>query len=270
VTVTWSMILGYGYVWSAGLDERGRIIDQVTVTVADRTGPDGGPARETRLRRVDVSPASAQAGDSPAGPAADTVALPTCSPRVVPKTSSFVGYDATGRAMGFMGVPFLAGPKFAMGLDGTLWCTGSDEYVIVHRTIGSGDTLHVIRGTYAAVPVTQRERDDAIASANTFLSRYARRDLDASVIPATKPIIERIDVDRAGNVWVRRTAATTNGLNTWEVYDARGRRVATATAAFSPRTGVPLFITEREMYVVVTDGDGVPSVVRAKITHDSR
>ena len=164
----------YGYVWQTGLDERGRIVDEISVQSLTQRGPDGRPANETRLRLVDVRPEAVRAAADTAlfGPPADTVAVPFCSPRVPPRTVSFVGYDATGSAAGFISVPFLPRPLMAYGLDGTLWCTGSDEFTILHRSVATGDTLHTIRGTYPAVPVTAQERRDAIAAADRFLARY--------------------------------------------------------------------------------------------------
>lgn len=258
-------ILRWGFYWQAGIDERGRIIDVVNVNVPGKTQPDGRPLLEQRLRRVDVSTAAAAAADTGAtGPRADTVAFPVCAPRIAPRAASFTGYDANGRAAGYTTIPFLPQPQLAFGLDGTLWCSGSDDYIVVHRAIGPGDTLHVIRANYPALPVTAQERTDGIEGAMRFLSRYPRNDMNASLIPATKPIIQRLVVDRTGRVWVYRTQPSTTSTS-WEVYDATGQPLATATFGFAYAASRPMFVTNDAVYVIALDADGVPSVVRAKI-----
>jgi hypothetical protein len=260
-------ITGYGYLWEAGFDSRGRIIDPITVTSATLKGPDGQPSRERVYRRVDVTSRAPVAGDtSVVGPPADTVPHTTCFPRTPLKTPSFVGYDTTGRAMAYSGIPFAPRSQSVLGQDGTLWCTGSDEYAVVHRTVGRNDSLHFIRGTYPAPPVTAAERDEAIAAATKFLARYARKDMDVSLIPGTKPIVEQIALDRAGRVWVRRTPTSATAPSVWEVYDPTGKILARATANFTFRSPVPPFITDDAMYVVLSDEDGVLTAVRARIT----
>jgi hypothetical protein len=260
-------ILSYGYVWEVGLDRRGRIVDRITVEAPGRRGPDGEPVREARLRLVDVSERPQRSADSTAiGPPADTVAIPTCNQRVAPREYSFIGRDTSGRAMGYMSVPYLPRSLFVFGLDGTLWCTGGDEYVVLHRAIGGGDTLHSVRANFPPVAVSARERSEAIESANRFLARYARKDLDVSLVPQTKPAITDLDLDREGRVWVRRSAPEGSAPLTWEVYDAAGRRVATASSPHVLLSAATPFITNDEAYFIVRDEDGVPGIVRFRIT----
>ena len=247
-------ITGYGYLWEAGLDAAGRIADPISVPT-DRPGPYGRPTRERRLRLVTT-----------AGRIVDTIPAAGCDQRNPPARTFFrgSGIGPNGPGNTNMSIPFLPQPIAAMDGRGGYWCTPNDEYLLVHRALGSSDILHAIRIPYSRLPVPRAERQEAIEKMRTTLSRYTVNDADYSLVPDTRPVFERLDVDDQGLLWARRTVPTGSPIR-FDIYDATGRAVATLTTTIPFARYVPLRFRGDHVYGVFNDGDDVPHVVRARI-----
>lgn len=227
-------IYSFGYLWDGIVDTAGRIIDRIRLP---------GPEREARLRRTDLATGSA-----------DTLALHSCGAPAVP---------AYAFPRGFASVPFAGGPVSIVDPRGYTWCADTREYTVLQRRIGSADTVRVIRGTASPVPVTAAERDSAVAAIGEFMKDVGEADVDWSLIPDHKPILEALDVDAAGRLWVR--VATPEHGTRFDVFDSTGAQVATAAAAVElPRHLHPV-IRGDELYAVVLDSLDVPSVVRLRV-----
>ncbi len=247
----------YGYIWEAGVDAEGRILDKMSA-VTDRIDPaTKRPAYEQRIRRVRTD-----------GTIADTVPGPSCSPRNPPGKTAFTGSTPGGGNTG-MTIPFL--PRTLVAFDGAngYWCAPSDEYVLVHRSLATGDTLHTVRKPYTRVPVTKEQRDEAIADARRTLARHKDIDADYSLIPTVQPVFQRLDVDDKRQLWARRTTAPGSPAAI-DVYDITGKHIAVVTTTIPLRTYVPVHIQGDFVYGSALDEDDVQYVVRARIVRGGR
>ncbi len=153
----------HGWLWEAGVDAEGRILDQILVPTANPGA--GGNPWEGRLRRVRTD-----------GGIADTVALPECMQREPPATWSFTGSRSGPRGGGgSYAIPFLPRAVRAFDGKGGIWCSPNDEYLLVYRTVGAPDTVRTVRLPYARVPVSDAEREAEVGKVKAFLSRLLAR-----------------------------------------------------------------------------------------------
>ena len=249
-------IRSYGFLWEAGVDLQGRVLDPMLIT-SDRVDPaTKRPIMEPRIRRVRLD-----------GTVVDTIPAAVCDQRSPPARTSFTG-STPGVGNRFISIPFL--PRTLSVLDGRsgYWCSPNDEYLLAHRSVPSGDTLHVVRQRYARIPVSREQRDSAVASARKALAEYRNVDADYSLIPSVQPVFQRLDVDDQGRLWARRVTA--DRVPVTDVYDGTGRQVATVTTTLGFSSYVPLRIQGDFVYGVVRDQDDVPYVVRARIIRGAR
>lgn len=250
----------YGYLWDAGFDPEGRILDPIYI----RDNPaDKSPQapQQRRIRRV-----------RPDGTVVDTIGAPECTLRNLPTKTNFTGStpsrNGRGGGMMTMSIPYFPRPQTAFDGRGAYWCAPNDEYVLLHRSLTKPDTLHAVRQTYARIPVTRAERDSTVESAKKSLGRYEQIDVDYSLIPDTKPVFQRLDVDDRSQLWARKT--TPGGTPpTFDVYDGNGRLVATVTTTLR-FAYLPMYFRGEYAYGVVQDADDVPYVVRARIVRTPR
>ncbi len=251
-------IQGYGFLWEAGLDGEGRIIDPVSIRTG-RTDEKGRPVSERRLRRVRTDGA------------ADTIPVPTCTYGREPLKVSFSGENpgaGPGQPLNtFIGIPFFPRPLVAIDGRGGFWCAPNNEYVLVHFALEKGDTVRTVRTPYTRLPVPHAERDSAIARVKKSLSAYKLVDADYSLVPTTHPVFSRLDVSDTGQLWARRTTQA-GTASAFDVYDANGRRIATADATLRFVAHLPVHVRGDHVYGVVLDEDEIPTVVRARIVRE--
>jgi hypothetical protein len=208
-----------------------------------------------RLRRVRTD-----------GTVVDTIALPSCAQRAPPAKFRFTGSDPGGM---MMRIPFLAATLWVPDGRGGAWCSPNDEYVLVHRRLGSADTLNAVRRPYTRLPVSSAERDSAEARARKTLAKYRVVDADYSLIPKVHPIFSRLNHDDKGNVWARLVTPT-GSESRFDVYDSNGRQVATVTTRVPFRPAFPIHVRGDHVYGVALDEDDVQHVVRARIVRGPR
>ena len=235
---------GYSYIWSGIVDPQGRIVEYFPVRGADGKSV-------SRYRRISDSKV-------------DTIAMPTCHPKVTPPPA-FSG-RAANRGK-YMAVPFA--PRLIVFLDsrGTQWCTQGADYLIYNSDLEKGDTSVVIRSASARLPVTAAERAFQIHLIDSSFAAYPEKDVDYSRIPALKPAIQNMFADRNGRLWVQRTPADSTAPSVFDVWDSKGKQLATAKFGFKVPAYRPVFVNDDYVYAVTVDEDDVPYVVRAKITH---
>jgi hypothetical protein len=235
-------IPGYSFPWSGGVDSAGRIYDW-TFTVGPFSREPG--LQESRFEnfalRID-----------PALGMADSVALPFHGERY---------YRARG---GTSAIPFQGSFLWTIDAGGRVWLTHTDAYRIFQLS-ERGDTLLIVEREHEPLPVTSAERAYAIAGLERWMEGRGggRVDLDYSVIPSLHPAIENFDLDDAGRLWVR--PVTKSETTSFDVYDATGQLIATATAdrrIYPPR---PVRISGGSAWFVISDSLDVDYVVRAVI-----
>ena len=249
-------IRSFGYLWGAGIDAEGRFIDPVLVTT-DRVDPaTKRPVSEPRIRRVRND-----------GTIIDTIQAAVCEQRTPPAKTSFTG-STPGVGNSFYGIPFLPRPLMVFDGRSGYWCTPSDEYLLAHRSLANGDTLHAVRKPYTRVPVTREQREKAIKDARTSLARYKDIDADYSRIPSAHPVFQRLDLDDKGQLWARRVTADSS--RAIDVYDAAAKQIATVTTTIPFQAHLPMHIRGDFVYGVIRDEDDVPYVVRARIVRGGR
>jgi hypothetical protein len=237
---------GYGYIWNGMVDRTGVLHEFFPVQET--------PRAESRpfIRRF-----------HPVGKI-DTLPLPSCADRTgrSPEQRVFFGRGA-GRSR-TMSVPFLPSPTMTWDPRGFVWCSSSDRYEVLQLGIARGDTLRRITLNVEPIEVTRAERDAAIARVRAAFQELGVPDPDFGLIPRTKPVIQALDVDDTGRLWVRRTGSDTT-KTLFDVWDDRGRHLAQLEAPFRISPYWHPVIRGNTLYTVVVDEDDVPYVVRARI-----
>jgi hypothetical protein len=249
-----SALTGFGYIWHGYFDTAGRMVNQISVPNPKPSAPNGidySNRYHPMLERRSMT--SNQA---------DTIPELSCTPpdRTIRNWS---GRSARGGIV--MGVPFRAFGSIARSPQDFGWCADGGKYAIYRLRLGRGDTLQVIRGKAAPIPVTATERDSAVASAKAL---FVRSHLDPAIvspgdIPPVKPVIISLLLDDQNRLWVRLTSAV-KGHTRYDVYDAKGAEVGTIDLTAAIREE-PVLIRGNKLYAVVLDADDVPSVVRYRI-----
>lgn len=238
---------GWTSPWGARFDDQGRLVERFAF-------PSTPGSRDLRMhfRRLRSD-----------GAVIDTLRFPSCPIRAA--APPFVGRSADGTPGLFRTVPFQPQLFYVLDSRGTLWCTPGDEYVVYNYNLQSGDTIAVVRSAAPRPRVTAEERAAIVAQMDSMFAKFPIREVDYSRIPATKPAISGIFTDDLGRLWVQRTQ-TGAGTSEFDVWDSRGRQVASARLNFRVKMDLlSPFVTGDHLYAVIVDEDDVQYVVRAKI-----
>jgi hypothetical protein len=240
----------YGYTWDGVIDQQGRAIDRISVRPVAVAS--GAVRSEAMYRFVDENGK------------ADTVEAPKCPAREAPPDPSFLRFTGNGGSM-FMSLPFLPQTQVVTTRAGTAWCTAAAEYSLSTGRLGQ-PMREVVALKVAPLEVTREERQRSLDRIDSLTRRYGKMIGDPSLMPRTKPVIERIHGDPAGRVWVRTTAAPA-AAPSFDVFDPSGRAVAHVASGASRRKMNPYltWITDTHLYSVEMNDDDVPAVVRYRI-----
>lgn len=239
------LITGYAYRWDARVDSAGLIHDRIWL---ERPNGVSGQAH----RRI-----------APDGSVRDTVAETSCpaSSRPPPPTYRV----SNGQSEIVLQVPFLPTHLRAIDPRGHVWCAMSDRYEVTRVRSSDGAPVAVARGSASALPVSRAERDSVVEVLRKMLAPFGGiGKVDLSLIPSVKPMIVALDVDDRGRLWVRRESADP-GRTEFDVFDASGRALASASAPFRIPSDARVQVTGDLMYTVALDGDDVPYVIRARV-----
>lgn len=224
-------ITSYGYVWDGGIDGAGRLLDPVTLGIGDSAVP-------------------ALARRSLATGVADTVPLPRCRAAPVP---------AYRLPHGFIEVPFASGAYARLDPPGFFWCGDSRRAEILQYRLGDTVLLRRFGSAVQPAPVSVAEHDSAIARVQAFMKRAGAANLDYSLIPATKPVLYRVDSDDRGRLWMQVLDRT--GFRAL-VFDSTGNQVADADLPFSPGPWLPTIVRGDRLYAITRDSLDVVSITR--------
>jgi len=190
----------------------------------------------------------------------DTIPLPQYRGELFTHSSKSAG----GVSMMSAGVPFT--PSLAWRLDarGFLWFGITAPYRIYQGRLG-GDTVRIVERVYDPIPVTSAERAKSLERFSWFTQQGGQ--IDESRIPARKPAFERFYVDDRGGLWVvpEVAAQDTAGGTPFDVFDGEGRYLGRLRAPWAVSGSLPPVFRGDRLYVVTTDDDGVPYVVRGRI-----
>lgn len=236
---------GYGDVWRGAVDSLGRIIDYPVRTPIGGTDARTGYAlTEARVRIIH------------ADGRADTVGGVTCgtpAPTHVYRTPQ--GYTTS------FTLPLTADPQTVVTARGTVWCAPMATFQLLHASLGQ-PLRQLVSHTISATAVPAALRDSMVRSFQVFANSIGTLvDDGGHRIPTTYPVLQDIDADRDGRVWVRRTSGAASAPI--EVYDEMGSRVATVRV---PQTlSGRLFIGRAHLYNIQLDADDIPVVVRYRI-----
>lgn len=118
--------------------------------------------------------------------------------------------------------PYAPRPSLTFGPDGTTYFARGGEYrVDVYSA--DGDLVRVIQRPVQRLPVSDAERDSAIA----FIERTFEEgggEVPGSVdLPELKPAIVGLEVDSEGNLWVLNAQPSGDTVFQWSVHDPEGR-----------------------------------------------
>jgi sugar lactone lactonase YvrE len=190
----------------------------------------------------------------------DTIAdLASCGDEGIADAAMWVTKEGTSTR--YRGIPWAPEAHTAVGAAGETWCVpNSSRFEILRLVPGATDTAR-LRITIPDVPVTQAERDSAIAE----IEKQGPTGLDFSRIPTMKPAIDRINVDDEGRLWVRHTAS--DGAANFAVFSPAGALLATARLpGYQLGNHVPFVVRGDAIYTATVDHEDVPLVVRITIT----
>ncbi|HUF26436.1 MAG TPA: 6-bladed beta-propeller [Gemmatimonadaceae bacterium] len=242
-------VLSYGYVWNGTLDDRGRFWKPVTHSDAPPVFPPE-PGLNERSARAYLK------WFDPATETTDSVFLGEVTHR----------FHVTRIGGGWMnrGIPFSPQPMTLVDPGGGFWTTSGETYRIA-RLDERGDTLLVLEVAEAPAPVTSEDRQrfiDEIVERSPD-QRRAAEEL-AGLAPETKPIVDQLNLDDVGRLWVRRHAAEDeNPL--YDLFSRDGEYLGSVRLGFRPARHLPPRIRDGKLYALATDDLGVHTVVRANL-----
>lgn len=237
---------GYGYSWDGEFDRRGRLMEGIPVQ-----SPRGGP-RTSAIRRFD-----------PTNAKWDTIPVPQCSfPDGGSEQRNWSYHTATGG--GVIGVPFAPWPVSRMDPSGAWWCGSAVDYHLQLKQLEGGRVLADVRRSDPRVPIPPRVRDSVVAEYQTWSRKVPPGTIDVSRIPRTYPRFQSLEVDDRGRLWAWRHTA---GGTTIDVWSRAGVQAATLEWPSPHNASLRVIVRGDRLYVVISDDDGVPFVVRYKVIH---
>jgi hypothetical protein len=245
---------GFSFFWNAAADGAERIVESISVPTTRMDPATNRPVLEQKVRRIRVDGSVVM----------DTIRGSECTQRIAPSMTSFSSTMADSPIGVFVEIPFQAKPVTRYDGRGGYWCTPNDAYLITHRSLATGDTLHTVRKPYTRLPVPSAQRDSSIESVKKSLARYPVLKADFSLVPNTYPVFQRLDVDDMGRVWARRFTQQ-GSPSEYDLFDLTGRAVATVTTTLNFSAFLGLHIRGDNVYGVVHDADNVQHLVRARI-----
>lgn len=227
-------VQSFGFTWEGGMDSTERLIDRQLI----RT--DSGPA--WIVRRVDLATG-----------AIDTMPFPQCD---LEPHQSFV------LPKGVMGIPYAAEGETWLDANGSVWCANSDRAVAYRTPSGGAQPTDSFVSGAVAQAVTPEERAEAIADAEKFKLRAGDAKLDYGRIPTTKAVLQGVDLDAEGRLWMR---ITDSGGPALHVFNPDGEWIARVRLDHAPAAYVHMVFHGDHVYAVGHDSLGAPVVYRFRV-----
>ncbi len=220
------------WTWQGGIDTAGTLHETYRII---------GPSSSTSLLSLDSSLK-----------VTDTFPLPSYEGESyrIERPDMFVSYS----------VPFTPGLVWTFDPRGYIWLGVTAPYRI-YQTRLRGDTVRILERAYEAVPVAADEKDSAVAGLKSFTDQGGR--VDPSRIPDVKPAFAGFFLDDRGHLWVEPVVKQEQG-RVFDVFDPEGRYLGRVYSGFRLQSN-PTFRGDR-LYAVTEDENGIPYIVRARIT----
>lgn len=163
-------------------------------------------------------------------------------------------------------VPFQGTMRWRFSPAGTVWRLLTRRYELTEMTTG-GEVLRTVTNDHEPIPVTDEDREEAIADLEWFTSRGGQ--IDPSKFPTTRPATAAFFIDDEGNIWVDRRVPASEAHDErrlFDLFDSEGRFLGTMRLPFELASSVPEPIVRGGvLYGVTSDELGVLYVVRATI-----
>ena len=163
-------------------------------------------------------------------------------------------------------VPFQGSMRWRFSPAGTVWTLLTARYELTEMTTG-GDVLRTVTRAHEPIPVTDEDREGAIADLEWFRNRGGQ--IDWERFPENIPATASFFIDDEGNLWVERSVAATeedDAGRLFDIFKAEGRYLGTLRLPFSLAWSIPEPIVRGGvLYGVTSDEVGVAYVVRARI-----
>lgn len=231
---------GYSFPWNGGFDEKSRLneVSFVRGSAGDFT---------SAVMRFDFAAGTA-----------DTILLPDYS------AQSFRLEKGEGNRISRFNatVPFT--PTMTRMLDARhgVWFGVTDRYRIYHQRL-DGDTVRIVEREHTPVPVTAREREEAVERLEWFTAQGGK--IDPSQIPSRKPAFGTLYVDDGGYLWVQRMKSEEEQGTVLDAFDPEGRYLGAMRPGLDISLGGETLVRGDRMYTVIKDELEVPYVVRYHI-----
>jgi hypothetical protein len=158
-------------------------------------------------------------------------------------------------------VPFTPGLFWRLSRAGGLWMGITDRYEVHHVTL-AGDTTRTISRPFTPTPVTQAEKDSALARMGWFTSQGGK--VDAGRVPSVKPAYGGLFEDEDGYLWITPSLPEDAPL-TFDIFDPEGRYLGRVDVPGEDDSVRPAIIRGASVYAIARDADGVNYVVRYRI-----
>ena len=163
-------------------------------------------------------------------------------------------------------VPFQGSMRWRFSPTGTVWTLLTARYELTEMTTG-GEVLRTVTKDHAPIPVTDEDREEAIANLDWFTSRGGQ--VDQSKFPENMPATASFFIDDLGNLWVEQRVAASDVNDKGRLFDlfnSEGRYLGTLRLPFELAWSVPEpIVRDGVLYGVTRDEAGVPYPVRAEI-----
>ena len=163
-------------------------------------------------------------------------------------------------------VPFQGSMRWRFSPAGTVWTLLTGRYELTEMTTG-GEVLRTVTKEHAPIPVTDEDREEAIADFDWFTS--LRGPIDESKFPENMPATASFFIDDEGNLWVEQRVPASNEDKEGRIFDLfnpEGRYLGTLQLPFELAWSIPEpIVRDGVLHGVTGDKLGVPYVVRATI-----
>jgi hypothetical protein len=235
---------GYGFRWDAAIDRQGRLVELMSVQ--------RGQQRLRVIVRHSADFAKADTADTPT----------TCSDLPAPSPG------IRGRN-GFAGLPFEPRIISVFTPDGASWCANTDEYRIRRFAFGAKAHDRELHATVPRIPISEVERDSAIAGVERFLERIggALEPFDKGKVRRDRGQLLWFEGDDQGRLWVMRE--TPAGQVELDIWDA-GRRIGVLPMG-SRKGAYPLYqVRGDRLAIVKLDEDELPTIFLYRVAPNDR
>ena len=191
----------------------------------------------------------------------DTITMPED-----PEEGEFFEYvSETGTSMMRASVPFQGFMSWRFSPTGTVWTLLTGSYELNEMTTG-GEVLRTVAKDHRPIPVTDEERERAIANLEWFTGQGGT--IDPSKFPDSKPSTASFFIDDDSNLWVERKVAAADEddeRRLFDIFDAGGRYLGMVRLPFPLRSSPHPIVRDGVLYGITSDEMGVPYVVRGRV-----